>query len=93
LEQTFACFGFEALGQCLYNPAQPRFTLFTVGDAIAALGFTLAIQQFLKPIYLFRLKTYGLKFGYLFSAIFFGFFCSLVAAFLPNIPRCCLQSS
>ena len=47
----FSCFGLSILGTCLYNPAQPAPTYFTLGNAISALGFTLAIQQFLKPIY------------------------------------------
>jgi hypothetical protein len=61
LPQQFACFGLNILGMCSYNPAQPASIYFTVGDAIAALGFTLAIQQLFKPIYLFRLRARGLK--------------------------------
>jgi hypothetical protein len=57
----FPCFGLNVLGLCSYNPAQPSPTYFTIGDAVAALGFTLAILQLIKPIYLFRLRALGLK--------------------------------
>jgi hypothetical protein len=71
---------------CAYNPAQPTLAYFTVGDAIAALGFTLAIQQLFKPIYLFRLRAYGLRILYLSLAVFLGAVCSIIAMILPNLP-------
>lgn len=71
---------------CAYNPAQPTFAYFTVGDAVAALGFTLAIQQLFRPIYLFRLRAYGLKIAYLFGAVFLGALCAGVAMLVPNLP-------
>jgi len=57
-----------------------------LGNAIAALAFTFAIQQLVKPIYRFRLRAYGLKLIYLSGAIFAGAVCSLVAMALPNLP-------
>lgn len=79
-------FGLISLGLCSYNPAQPTPTYFTVGDAIAALRFMLAIQQLFKPIYLFRLAAYGLRILYLALAVFVGALCSVVALLLPNLP-------
>lgn len=84
--QLYPCFGLEFLGTCAYNPAQPTLTYFTVGDAIAALGFMLAIQQLFKPIYLFRLRAYGLRILYLAWTVFFGALCSIIALLLPNLP-------
>ena len=71
---------------CSYNPASPSSIYFSLGDVIAALGFTLAIQQFLKPIYLFRLQAYGIKLTYLFFFIFLGFISVVIAAILPSLP-------
>lgn len=86
LSPLFNCFGMDALGACSYDPAQPYQTYFTSGDAIAALAFTLAIQQLIKPIYLFRIHAYGLKLIYLPLFVFAGAFCSVIAMLLPNMP-------
>jgi hypothetical protein len=69
---------------CAYNPAHPSNTYLNLGNSISALGFTLAIQQLLKPIYRFRLTSYGIKYWHLILGIFFGFFCTFIAALLPN---------
>src|SRR5579875_3844088 len=82
----YPCFGLSFLGLCSYNPAEPSPTYFTIGDAVAALAFTLAIQQLFKPIYLFRLRVYGLRILHLTAMVFLGAACSLVATFLPNLP-------
>jgi hypothetical protein len=50
MQQLYPCFGLSSLGLCAYNPAQPALTYFTVGHAIAALGFMLAIQQQWRPV-------------------------------------------
>src|ERR1035441_3341452 len=86
MQQLYPCFGLSILGLCAYNPAQPTPTYFTLGNAIAALGFTLAIQQLLKPIYLFRLRAFGLRIRCLLSFVFMGAFCAVVAMVLPNLP-------
>jgi hypothetical protein len=84
--EQFPCLGLSVLGSCLYNPAQPNPIYFSVGNAIAALALTLAVQQFLTPIYRFRLRAYGLKISYLILPVFAGFVCSVFAALLPNLP-------
>ena len=86
MPDQFPCLGLSILGMCSYNPAQPSPVYFSLGNAIAALGFTLAVQQFLKPIYLFRLRAYGLRLRYVLVVIFIGFFCAVVATVLPNLP-------
>src|SRR6185312_1432113 len=80
------CFGIAALGACAYNPDAPIVVYFSVGDAIAALGFTLAIQQLLKPVYLFRIRAYGLKLVHMPIMVFAGALCSVIAMILPNLP-------
>jgi hypothetical protein len=80
------CLGLSALGLCSYNPGQPAAVYFSIGEAISALALTLAVQQFLAPIYRFRLRAYGLKIGYLILPVFFGFLCALIAALLPSLP-------
>jgi hypothetical protein len=84
--EQFPCLGLSFLGQCRYNPAQPNPIYFGVGNAIAALALTLAVQQFLTPIYRFRLRAYGIRISYLILPVFAGFVCSVVAALLPNLP-------
>jgi hypothetical protein len=84
--EQFPCLGLSVLGSCLYNPAQPTPIYFSVGNAIAALALTLAVQQFLTPIYRFRLRAYGLKISYLILPVFLGFVCSVIGALLPNLP-------
>ena len=86
MQQLYSCFGLSGLGLCAYNPAQPTPTYFTVGNAIAALGFTLAIQQLFKPIYRLRLQAYGVRVLYLVWAVFLGALCSVMALLLPNLP-------
>lgn len=83
--QLFPCLGFSALGMCTYNPWQPSPTYFTIGDAVSALAFLLAVQQFLKPIYRFRLRANRMKIRYLVIVMFLGAVCSVVAALIPNI--------
>ena len=51
----YSCLGISILGACSYDPGKPHIVYFDIGSAIAALGLTLAIQQLLRPIYLFRL--------------------------------------
>src|ERR1700737_4428239 len=86
VQAEYPCLGLSFLGSCFYNPGQPAPIYFSIGNAIAALALTLAVQQFLTPIYRFRLRAYGLKISYLILPVFFGFVCALAAALLPNLP-------
>lgn len=86
MADQFPCLGLSLLGQCLYNPAAPNPIYFSVGNAIAALALTLAVQQFLSPIYRFRLRAYGVKISYLIVPVFLGFVCAVIAALVPNLP-------
>lgn len=80
------CLGFKALGICAYNPANPALAYFSVGDAIAALAFTLAVQQFLKPVFVFRLEARGIKLRYLYVLVFAGASFAAFGALVPNLP-------
>ena len=86
MAEPIFCLGFKFLGECSYNPAIPSPSYFTIGDAVAALAFTLAVNQFLKPIYQFRLQSSGIRFSYVVWAVFVGAFCTVVAAAIPNLP-------
>jgi hypothetical protein len=83
---SFYCLGIEALGTCSYNPAAPGSSVFTVGDAIAALAFTLALQQFLKPIFEFRIRTWGLPLIGFYALPFAGAACILIGSLWPHLP-------
>lgn len=63
--------------------ALPTFVGFTIGNAIAALAFTITIQQFLKPIHRFRLYAWGVSIQWLFIAVFAG----SALVFVGNILR------
>lgn len=81
-----ACFGIRTLGWCTYNPAAPSSVYFSLGEAIGALAFTLAVQQLLKPIYRFRLATRHLSLDRLYLCVFAAVFSVFIAAVVPNLP-------
>ncbi len=83
---SYACLGVKALGLCAYNPGAPFSVYFSLGEAIGALGFTLAVQQLLKPIYLFRLGARYLSLRWLYACVFLGALAVLVAAVVPSFP-------
>lgn len=81
-----ACVGIEWLGLCNYDPAAPAPNYFTLGNAVTALAFTLAVQNFLKPVYVFRLAIRYITTKRLYGMVFAGAFCCVIAAFVPRIP-------
>ena len=82
----YACLGFSWLGLCNYNPAAPPFLYFSLGEAVGALAFTLAVQQLLKPIHRFRLSARYLALPYLYVLVFAGVGATLIAAIVPSFP-------
>lgn len=78
------CLGIEWLGLCNYDPAAPSPNYFTLGNAVTALAFTLAVQNFLKPIYVFRLAIRRVSIRRLYSLVFAGAFSCLIAAWVPQ---------
>lgn len=82
---TADCLGLAWAGACSYDPASPPNVYFTLGDAIAALAFTLAVQQFLKPIYRFRLNARKLGLAQLYGVVFLPVGCTAVAALVPQL--------
>src|SRR5262245_47176329 len=60
---------------------------FSIGDAVAALGIFLIIPQFLKPIYLFRLRVIGISLRALYGMAALGFLCVVAAALVPLLPE------
>ena len=59
---------------------------FSIGDAVAGLGIFLLIPQFLKPIYVFRLRVIGLGLRSLYATAALGFIFVLIAAYTQFIP-------
>jgi hypothetical protein len=80
------CLGFEVLGLCAYDPSNPHLVYFSLGEAIAALAFTLAVQQLLKPVYRFRLSARYLSLSKLYGLVFLGLLAVSIAALLPSLP-------
>ena len=60
---------------------------FSIGDAIAGLGIFLLIPQYLKPIYVFRLRVLGMGLRVLYALPAFGFAAVVIAALVPNLPE------
>ncbi|PZN93342.1 MAG: hypothetical protein DCF29_26460 [Alphaproteobacteria bacterium] len=75
-----------AWGQCAYDPGNPAFSYFGLGEAAAALAFTLAVPQFIKPIYRMRLAARRIRTLHIFSLAFCGAAFSLIGGLLPHIP-------
>src|ERR1700761_5198577 len=82
----YPCLGISSLGLCSYNPNSPPTIYLSLGEAISALGFVLAVEQLLKPIFSFRLKARFVSLTRLYSVVFMGVAFAVVAAVLPNIP-------
>ena len=61
--------------------------LFTIGDAIAGLGIFLLIPQYLKPIYIFRLRVLGVGMKVLYALPGIGFFAIIVGSLTPYMPQ------
>lgn len=81
-----ACLGIIAWGQCAYDPGNPTFSYFGLGEAVAALAFTLAVPQFIKPIYRMRLAARRIRTVYIFSLAFAGSMFALVGGLMPHLP-------
>lgn len=82
---TVACVGIEWLGLCNYDPSAPAPNYFTLGNAVTALAFTLAVQNFLKPIYVFRLAIRRITTRRLYGMVFAGAFSCVIAALVPRM--------
>src|SRR6516162_5126097 len=63
-----------------YNP------YFTIGDAVAGLGIFLLIPQFLKPVYIFRLRVLGLGLRTLYATAALGFICVILGSVAAHYP-------
>ena len=53
---------------------------FSIGDAVAGLGIFLLIPQFLKPIYIFRLRVLGIGLRPLYAVSAIAFFCVMIGS-------------
>jgi hypothetical protein len=74
------------LGLCYYDPANPTVVYFSIGDAIAALSIALALPQFLKPIFIFRLASRWLSLPVIYAMVFLGVLVVATGALLPSLP-------
>lgn len=79
------CLGLSFLGMCNYDPNGPAITYFGIGEAVAALSVTLAIPQFLKPIYRLRLSLQPIRLRHIYYLVFLGSLCVLISAIIPNV--------
>jgi hypothetical protein len=85
-EVEWFCLGIEFLGRCSYRPSQPYAVYFSLGEIVGALAFTLALQQLLKPIYIFRLNARRTPISLLYLLVLAGTTSVIFAALVPNFP-------
>ena len=71
-----------AWGQCSYDPGNPAFSYFGLGEAVAAL----AVPQFIKPIYRMRLAARRIRIKHIFYLAFGGATFALIGGILPHLP-------
>lgn len=64
---------------------QSAAVYFSLGEAVAALGIFFLIPQFLKPIYIFRLRVLRVGRRAIYAAAGCGFICVVAAAILPHL--------
>ena len=75
------------MGAAEGEPSVGSNVYFSIGDAIAGLGIFLLIPQYLKPIYVFRLRVLGMGLRVLYALPALGFAVVLAAAMVPNLPE------
>lgn len=80
------CFNFIGFELCAYELAPRATNYFVLGHAVSALAFTLALQNFLKPIYRLRLAVRSLSIGRLYVVIFGAVGLTAFAAIVPQVP-------
>ncbi|HLG45273.1 MAG TPA: hypothetical protein VKY24_03440, partial [Reyranella sp.] len=85
-DPTNYCLGLQFLGECAYKPGSPYSVYFSLGEAVSALAFTVAVQQLLRPILQLRLEAHRLSVSMLYGAVFVGAGVVLVASLVPHIP-------
>ena len=82
------CLGVSWLGLCNYDPALPAPVYFTLGNAISALAFTLAVQNFLKPVFKFRLGVQYLTLRRLYLLVFAAVLVIVISTVVPMFSSC-----
>ena len=81
-----ACLGLSFLGECAYNPQSPEVVYFSIGEGIAALTFTFAVQNFIRPVYELRMRLRGLTLIKIYSPVFLGSVFVVFGALTPSLP-------
>lgn len=81
----YDCLGLSFLGLCAYDPSDPSSIYFSIGDAVAAMGIALIIPEFLRPIYIFRLKTRFISLDIIYYLVFAAFIFVVIGSIIPNI--------
>lgn len=85
METEVGCLGLEILGQCSYDPSNPK-SYFTIGHLLSLIALLLAFSQLTKPIIKFRLMANNLKYRLFIFLIATAVVSVFVATVLPFIP-------
>ncbi len=85
MESDVACLGLNFLGECSYNPANPR-NYFTLGHLLSVVALLLAISQLTRPIIQFRIRSHNLSYRTLISLAIVAILSIFLATMLPFIP-------
>jgi len=85
MESDVACLGLKILGECSYNPADPK-SYFTLGHLLSVIALLLALSQLTRPIIKFRIRSHNLSYKALISTAIIAIISVFIATILPLIP-------
>ena len=85
MEYDVACLGLTILGECKYNPADPK-SYFTLGHLLSVIALLLALSQLTSPIIKFRVRSHSISYKLLFSTAIIAIVSIFIATILPFIP-------
>ena len=85
MESEIYCLGLKTLGECSYNPADPK-AYFTLGNLLSVIALLLAISQLTRPIIKFRIRSHNFSYKTLVTLLAIAISSVFLATILPFIP-------
>lgn len=85
MEYDATCLGLKILGECAYDPADPK-SYFTLGHLLSVIALLLALSQLSGPIIKFRVRSHRISYKALFTTAIIAIASIFIATVLPFIP-------
>ena len=85
MEPDIACLGLKILGECSYDPSDPK-SYFTIGHLLSVIALLLALSQLTRPIIKFRIWSHNLSYKTLITIAIVAIISVFIATVLPLIP-------